>query len=40
MERIMANEEPCSSQIKEEESTDTEYQVYKYQELGLFLSSL
>ncbi|XP_043092817.1 uncharacterized protein zgc:113263 isoform X2 [Puntigrus tetrazona] len=33
MERIMANEEPCSSQIKEEESTDIEYQVYKYQEI-------
>ncbi|KTF80947.1 hypothetical protein cypCar_00019669, partial [Cyprinus carpio] len=39
MERIMANEEPCSSQIKEEETTDIEYQVYKYQEIGLFLSS-
>ncbi|ROL52614.1 Zinc finger and SCAN domain-containing protein 20 [Anabarilius grahami] len=33
MERIMANEESCSSQIKEEESTDIEYQVYKYQEI-------
>ncbi|XP_042578585.1 uncharacterized protein LOC109063774 isoform X1 [Cyprinus carpio] len=33
MERIMANEEPCSSQIKEEETTDIEYQVYKYQEI-------
>ncbi|XP_005164569.2 uncharacterized protein isoform X1 [Danio rerio] len=33
MERIMANEEPCSSQIKEEESADIEYQVYKYQEI-------
>ncbi|KTG33862.1 hypothetical protein cypCar_00022524 [Cyprinus carpio] len=33
MERIMANEEPCSSQIKEEDSTDIEYQVYKYQNI-------
>uniref|UniRef100_A0A672NYE0 Uncharacterized LOC107581120 n=1 Tax=Sinocyclocheilus grahami TaxID=75366 RepID=A0A672NYE0_SINGR len=33
MERIMANEEPCSSQIKEEDSTDIEYQVYKYQKI-------
>uniref|UniRef100_A0A8C2GEF2 Zgc:113263 n=1 Tax=Cyprinus carpio TaxID=7962 RepID=A0A8C2GEF2_CYPCA len=36
MERIMANEEPCSSQIKEEETTDIEYQVYKYQEIEIF----
>ncbi|XP_016303058.1 uncharacterized protein LOC107658878 isoform X1 [Sinocyclocheilus anshuiensis] len=33
MERIVANEEPCSSQIKEEESMDIEFQVYKYQEI-------
>lgn len=44
MERILGNEEsnhtplsemPCSTVIKEEESTDIEYQVYKYQEIGI-----
>ncbi|XP_052438951.1 uncharacterized protein LOC127977833 isoform X1 [Carassius gibelio] len=33
MERIMANEEPCSTQIKQEDSTDIEYQAYKYQKI-------